>query len=359
VPFPAQTDVIVVGAGAAGLMAAHSLVSRGVTVTVVEATDRVGGRLLSVPAGDGHLDLGATWFWPNEPRIQVLLQDLGLATHDQYLEGDAVFQDPRGVQRLRGNPVDVASGRFTSGAQSLAASLAATLPEGTIRLGTQVTRIAAGHGDVMTETSAGTLRAKQLILAVPPALAAATIDIPDLDPLTADIARATPVWMGAVTKVVAHYAEPFWRDRGLAGAAMSHVGPMREVHDMSGPGGSPAALFGFVPPTAPGRPALAEAEVVRQLAALYGPEAERPIRLFIKEWRTERFTSPPGVEALQAYDLFGHPCYQVPALGGLLHWASTETSPGWPGHIEGALLGGDRAAAAVVTSLVGRGHRSP
>ena len=53
--------------------------------------------------------------------------------------------------------------------------------------------------------------------------------------------------MGGITKVVARYADAFWRRSGLSGSAISHVGPMREVHDMSGVDGVPGALFGFVP----------------------------------------------------------------------------------------------------------------
>ncbi|MFI9843623.1 FAD-dependent oxidoreductase [Nonomuraea sp. NPDC051941] len=46
------------------------------------------------------------------------------------------------------------------------------------------------------------------------------------------------------------------------------------------------------------------------------------------------------------YDLFGHPLYQRPALAGRLHWASTETATDHAGHVEGALLAGERAARA-------------
>ncbi|HMW46249.1 MAG TPA: FAD-dependent oxidoreductase, partial [Solirubrobacterales bacterium] len=50
-----ETEVVVVGAGLAGLSAARELTRRGVVVAVVEARDRVGGRILNEPIGDGEI----------------------------------------------------------------------------------------------------------------------------------------------------------------------------------------------------------------------------------------------------------------------------------------------------------------
>jgi monoamine oxidase len=56
-----NTDVIVIGAGVAGLAAAHTLRGMGRTVVVLEAADRVGGRAWTVPIAGAAFDLGATW----------------------------------------------------------------------------------------------------------------------------------------------------------------------------------------------------------------------------------------------------------------------------------------------------------
>jgi monoamine oxidase len=194
-----------------------------------------------------------------------------------------------------------------------------------------------------------------VILAIPPALAITLIGFePSLPGSLQALAARTPVWMGGMTKVVAHYTEPFWRHDGLAGSAMSHLGPLRETHDMSGPGGTPAALFGFAPPTAPTDPTVERAAILHQLTTLFGPQAATPEELWIQDWRTERFTSPPGVAALTGMDTFGSPAFSTPTLDGRLHWASTETAQESPGHIEGALAAGERAAAAVLRSTPSR-----
>ncbi len=355
-----DVDVVVGGAGIAGLSAARTLRRLGLDVTVLEARDRVGGRLLSLPCSGGNLDVGATWFWPDEPRINALVAEMDIATHPQSLAGDALYQDVHGVQRLGGNPIDVSSRRITAGAQHLAISVALEFPQDTIRLDHQIRQIHSTADHIIAQTTSGSFRGKHLILALPPALAVSAIEFfPPLDRGTAAVARITPVWMGAVTKIVAQFSTPFWRQQGLAGAAISHVGPMREIHDMSGRDGNPAALFGFVPSPPSGRPPVTARDVLIQLVDLFGPDAAHPDNLVIHDWRSEHHTSPRGVEELQAYELFGHSCYSAPALGGRLHWASTETSVTHAGHIEGALAAADRAAGAVVRAFGSRFAGAP
>lgn len=349
-----EVDVAVVGAGVAGLAVARGLQEAGRHVVVLEARDRVGGRLLS-KAGEGArgegppLDLGATWFWPNEPRVRALIAALGLPTHRQHRVGDAVYEDPRGVQRLVGNPLDVESGRFSRGASSLALELAVRLEPGTVRLSTPVRRVRGAGDGVVVEAEGpdgGAVRveARHAVLALPPALAAHGVEFrPALPSEIARLAAATPVWMGATIKVVVRYARAFWREAGLSGAAVSHVGPLREIHDMSGPEGDPAALFGFAESVSG---AEGREPVLRQLVRLFGPEAADPLGLDLVDWSRERWTSPPQSDRSRRFELYGHPLYQEP-IHGRIHFASTETAPAFGGHIEGALI----AAEAVVARL--------
>ncbi|WP_330166902.1 flavin monoamine oxidase family protein [Streptomyces sp. HB2AG] len=349
-PRSSSHDVIVIGAGAAGLTAATALHEAGQRVLCLEARTRVGGRLLSVPVDGGALDLGATWFWPGEERVAALTVRSGAGIFDQYLAGDTVLQDGTGARRLPGNMIDVPSHRFAGGAQRLASVLAAGLPAGAVLLDTPVTAVRPAGGDtVEVHTPRRTFRAAHVVVAVPPALALERIDFGDALPDgLVRLARSTPVWMGAVAKVVARYSSPFWREDGLAGAAFSRTGPLQEIHDMSGPGGRPAALFGFARARVV-RPGFEEA-VAAQLGACFGPAAASPEALYVRDWSREPWTAPRSVHALADHSLFGHPLYQRPALDGRLHWASTETATGHAGHIEGALLSGERAARAVLLS---------
>ena len=178
---------------------------------------------------------------------------------------------------MQGNPVDGPAFRFSDGTQALVEALAADLPEATVRLSSPVVGIRTDRESrgVRVELDGHALLAEHVVLAVPPALAVATIDLPDLAPDVRDLAARTPVWMGNMVKVVAEYDAPFWRAAGLAGSGVSHVGPLRELHDLCGPDGSPAALFGFAP-SAAGTPPIEADDVVAQLVRMFGSEAAVP-----------------------------------------------------------------------------------
>jgi len=346
---PDAADVVIVGAGIAGLSSARTLSIAGLDVILLEARDRVGGRMLTT---EGY-DLGASWFWPSEPRIQALISELDLVTFPQHLDGDALFHTPPTVARLDGNPIDVPSGRFEGGAETLARAVAAELPAGALRRGQSVVTVRPATDHIEVQTASVAIRARDVILALPPALAVASIEFdPGLPDPVARLAANTPVWMGATTKIVAGYPEPFWRRAGLSGAGMSHHGPLREIHDMCGPGGEPAALFGFASAPGPNQRPPTEEQILDQLIEMFGPEAGAPIRLFIQDWSAEAFTSPAGAAELLDYRTYGHPLFADSLMGGRLHWASTETSRESPGHIEGALAAAARAAGKILERRV-------
>jgi monoamine oxidase len=85
-------DVIIVGAGLAGLTAARRLATAGADALVLEARDRVGGRTLSQSAGSAVFDLGAQWLGPTHRRMLALCREFGIATFPTYVSGKRILE---------------------------------------------------------------------------------------------------------------------------------------------------------------------------------------------------------------------------------------------------------------------------
>jgi monoamine oxidase len=76
-------DVVVVGAGMAGLTAARTLAEAGLKVLVVEAQDRIGGRIWTRHLGDEAIELGAEFIHGRPPELWALIDEAGLETYER------------------------------------------------------------------------------------------------------------------------------------------------------------------------------------------------------------------------------------------------------------------------------------
>ncbi|WP_410613549.1 flavin monoamine oxidase family protein [Amycolatopsis sp. lyj-109] len=98
-----DVDVVVVGAGMAGLVCAHRLRRRGVGVLVLEATHRPGGRTVGIDLDGETADLGGQFIGPGQDRVYALAAELGVATFPTYTAGANVFETETGrLLRFRG-----------------------------------------------------------------------------------------------------------------------------------------------------------------------------------------------------------------------------------------------------------------
>ncbi|WP_409047422.1 flavin monoamine oxidase family protein [Microbacterium sp. HA-8] len=96
-------DVVVIGAGAAGLTAANDLRGAGLSVAVLEARDRIGGRLWTDEIEGAMLEIGGQWVSPDQDALIETISELGLETYSRFREGDSVYVGPDGVShRFRG-----------------------------------------------------------------------------------------------------------------------------------------------------------------------------------------------------------------------------------------------------------------
>lgn len=83
-------DVVIVGAGLAGLSAARTLVEGGLTTVVLEARDRVGGRTLAHPLGNGVFDMGGQFVGAAQKRIREVAEEFGVELMPMYTTGKKI-----------------------------------------------------------------------------------------------------------------------------------------------------------------------------------------------------------------------------------------------------------------------------
>jgi len=446
-PSQLSADVVVVGAGLSGLAAARALADAGREVVVLEARERVGGRLLGATLGDGvTVDLGGQWVGSDHSRVRRLAAELGIelfpqhgagrnlldvggrrrryrgtiprlgprvlwdvfvarrrldrlaravgaeqpwaAEHAAELDGETVAEwcernvrtpIARELIGLAGRTVwgagpaelsmlhalfyvaaaggfdkliDTEGGaqqdRLEGGAQLLPLRLAGSLGD-RVRLGAPVRRIAQAEDRVRVEADGVAVEASRAIVAAPPAVAA-RIELDPLPPGRPELAeRMRP---GALTKCIALYARPFWREDGFSGEAVSDAGPVTLAFDSSPRDGSAGVLLGFVGgPEARELAALPTARrrapVLACFERLYGPAAADPVDYAEQTWAEEEWSGggPTSNFGPGGWTAVG-PILRAPHAR--LHWAGTETATVWSGYMEGALQAGERVAAEVL-----------
>jgi monoamine oxidase len=453
-----KVDVVVVGAGFAGLTAARKLAAAGQEVCVLEARDRVGGRTLNHRVQKGVIaEVGGQYVGPTQDRVLALAKAVGVDIFPTYNEGEnvlwlhgersrypatpglsphpdfveAITKSITGFNELAAEvPVDAPwkapkaaewdrtplsawrdQNLSTPGARSLfdvasealfgaepreltllyAAAYTATAgneknkgnftlliqtPDGAQesrfvggsqrvpllvakRLGAQVVleapvrRIVQGNGRVIVHAKGIDVEAREVIVAVPPVLAAQIRFSPRLP--AGHLKLLENITPGRLIKWEAVYERPFWRDDGLSGQAVSDEGPANTTFDNTPPSGSPGILFGFVGGERARRFAkMSRAQrrdaVLGNFVTYYGDEARNPKASFEMNWTQEAWTKgcPVGHTGRNVLNRYGR---FLRRPFGHVHWAGTEVATYWSGYMDGAVRSGEVAAREVLKAL--------
>lgn len=403
---PTHGRAIVVGAGLAGLSAAHELERDGVDVTVLEASDRVGGRVWSVPFGDlGTIERGAEFVLPGATALleTIARLDLPLAvkgmtygnreprggepvTTDEIAAAMEELPERAAASRtvrdaLAGLPPAVAAAlearaaisctyrvddldarellattshlgdydtrTVVGGNRRIADGLAASLRR-SVRLDTRASAIAEGPDGVTVATSAGELTADAVVVAVP----ARVIDEIAFTPALPDAKRAASLRFGHAAKLFVRLAEP-----APPSATLSVPGRFWCFTQLR-PDGTPLPILGSL---------AGSEEALRALDVDAGPDrwldaigALRPdLAIDRSQCMLATWHDAPHVRALQVARSVAQPMDDeaLSAPRGRLAFAGEHTAGAvWHGTMEGAIRSGRRAAEDVARMLA---HGAP
>ncbi|MCL2714275.1 MAG: FAD-dependent oxidoreductase [Alphaproteobacteria bacterium] len=403
-----SVDVAIIGAGAAGLGAAHALRHSGLSLLVLEARNRVGGRIETIRARpDITFDAGAGWLHSGPDNSFVAIaENLGFeinrepppwqrpafpqaqpkSEQDEFIAAmesffaravEAVSRGEEGAASLwldpacRFNPVIDAISTFMNGCEldrlsladmiayqdsrndwrvrkgfgALLEACAATCP---IALNCEVSRIDHSGCDILLTTSTGDLRARKVIVTVPTTiLAAEAIAFHPKLAAKVDAARGLPLGANEKITLALEDADSLPSEANLRGSGSTAVCGTYQIR----PFGQPCIEGFFGGRTArelanAGDGALA-AHAIEEIVSLLGGD----IRSKLTPLHESKWTRDPFARGGYSHALPGHArdrARLATAIDGRLFFAGEATSPEYFTTAHGARDSGTRAAGEVL-----------
>jgi monoamine oxidase len=343
--------IIIIGAGLSGLTAAHLLKKENVKFLILEARERIGGRIFTEKTTThDNIEMGATWFGFKHEHLRKLLDELKIGYFQQYNEGEStlVFNSMSPPHHFRADNSAPPSYRIANGSKALIEKLAACLEE-EIKTEITVTGLIDRDDHIEITTAKGIFKANKVILTMPPRLAEENINFHP--PLDADLQTAmhtTPTWMEDAIKFGLTFKSPFWRESGKSGMVISQIAPVLEVYDHNNYDSDQFALVGFINPKLRSYEfAERKEQVISYLTDYLGVEVGNYLKYIEKDWSLDLNTAVEK-NKVNMQPFYGNPIFKKPTMNGKLFCAGTETSPHYGGYMEGAVFSGFQTAQFLI-----------
>ncbi len=362
-PTEDPVDVIVVGAGLSGLVAAYELVRAGHDVRVLEASNKIGGRAqtLREPFDDGLIaETGPARIPPDHDLTLGYIDHFGIETSPFYTqEGEYLIAVNQDDLRRETPDMFLRGGRdawlkIPAGTDTLPMAFAEALGD-RVRTGSPVTKVVRDESGAVATYGTGDaqeLRGKHLICTVP----LPVIDKIVFDPILSEAKRAAfeATSYADVTRVYVQYAQRSWEDNGLNGWGLSWVDGYQEVWhptwNQEGPRGILMSYMfgGTANDVASMDPGVIVPSFIDRFDILFPGSREVAEHGTYFAWEHQ-----PWIGA--AFALYNPPFSEHPELAspeGPIHFAGEHAS-GHRGWMQGALQSGLRAATEIDETVTG------
>lgn len=341
---------IIIGAGLSGLLIGYRLKKEGIPFTILEARNRVGGRINTVYGTDNtSVEMGATWFTNDHINLIALLEELEIQYFEQYMKGTVFFQ-PTATSPVQSIeiPNQSPSYRISGGTSHLINTLYQKLDTNEVLLNQTVREIKFQKKSVQVIANT-TFEVERVILAIPPKLWAKKISFePPLPSNLMHIASQTHTWMEDAIKIALIYDQPFWEQQKMSGTLFSNSGPITEFYDHCNHQRSNYALCGFIHPSFKN---ISREErrglVIKQIKKVYGVRAEEFIEYKECLWSNEENTFEASNAAIYPHQNNGNPIFSKSLFDDRMLISSSESALEFPGYMDGAVYSGNSIAQKI------------
>jgi monoamine oxidase len=347
-----QTDVLIIGGGLTSLTLAYLLKQNDIDFTIVEARNRLGGRIQTkYNDNEAPVELGATWLINQQTSTLELLNDLNIKVFEQHYGNTAIYH-PNGAktaQLVQLPENNSKSYRISNGTFTLIEALSQKLDDDKIKINETINSIKLASNGIDAFSKNNTYNCKYIVSTLPPLLLSKTITItPDLPKDITTLLLETHTWMHDSIRIGLTYNTPFWKREKTSGTIYSSAGPIQEFYDHSNNKENLYALSGFVNNSYFNKSIEERKQLVlEQLVSYYGSIALKYDHYEECLWNNEKFTSIESDGFLMPQTNNGHPLFQNSFLGNRFFIAGAETSRVFPGKMEGAIT----SAKTILTKL--------
>ncbi|MBD3750683.1 MAG: FAD-dependent oxidoreductase [Sphingobacteriales bacterium] len=336
--------VIIIGAGLSGLLTAYRLKKEGIPFKILEARNRVGGRIHTLyTANHAPVEMGATWFGPQHKHLIALLKELEINAFEQHTDRKIFYQTST-ISQLE-IPDQEPSYRISGGSSQLIHTLVKKLDESDILFHQSVKEIRI-HKNSVEVIANGTFVGNSVVLAVPPKLWAKRILFdPPLPKELMNVAEQTHTWMVDSIKVALTYEQPFWQQENIPATLFSNIGPVTEFYDHCNHERTQYALCGFVHTSFKNLSNLErKVGVINQLKNIFGLRVEEFMDYRECVWSKETHTFEASDHFLYPHQNNGNPIFSGSFFDDKLLISSTESAAEFPGYMDGAVFSGNLIA---------------
>ncbi|MFK7806202.1 MAG: flavin monoamine oxidase family protein [Saprospiraceae bacterium] len=346
--------IIIIGAGLSGLLTGFRLKQKNIPFKILEARNRIGGRIHTVYGKDNTaMEMGATWFTDQHIHLKKLLEELDIDYFKQHMDNTVFYQasasSPTQIVQIPGQSP---SYRIAGGSSKLINTLFEKLDRSDVLLNQSVTKIEVG--ETTTKVHAEKIyEGTKVVLALPPKLWAKNISFqPTLPTDLMDIAEATHTWMEDSIKVALSYDQPFWEEENIPGTLFSNAGPVTEFYDHCNLEKSKYALCGFINSSFKNlSPIERRKAVMNQIKNAFGPRTEEFTDYKECLWSNEKNTFESSEDFILPHQNNGHPIFSKTFFDDKLFISGSESAARFPGYMDGAVFSGNIIFEKIIRAI--------